>query len=250
MTKSSEIYQQILFYTDRADSSNDLDRLLPPLGWKLLKTDKLESFFEQWQQSVAPLNLLSVKTLESKSFGINDEKAQSLYPLWILQETDFPNVTYKNPNELPGFVDDLLPLHLNPETFQLAQAFWSTKSPLFVDSDFQNLAQQSGEELAKKILVSFHKSLQQALVPLLASLDQRDLRELSPTCHAIKASCKLIGAQALYNLCAWAEQKNRLQSPISTKFALQARQILIKSEKYFDILKDVPIEKILNSKSS
>ena len=103
-------------------------------------------------------------------------------------------------------------------------------------------------DLVKKVLESFDKSLRTTRPDLLSALDQGDIKALASGTHSIKASAKVVGAEALFNLCAWMELKYQWNSPVSEKFKAHFQQILLKSQKYFEVLSSIPGERLLGKR--
>lgn len=221
-----------------------LANIVAPLGFEFIKSDSLENFFGNWKNNTAFLNILDITQMSDLKSAYPNNQRLDLPPLWLITD----QLPFLADLSMGKLADDFIPKPLSADVFQEALAFWTGSSPLFVQSALEKLAISSSEDLVTKILLSFNESLNNAMTQTFACLNENDLLGAAKACHAIKASAKLVGAQAIYNLCLWVEIKKRHHSLTTEKFTAQTKQIFLKSQKYFQILETVPLEKLLAKK--
>jgi HPt (histidine-containing phosphotransfer) domain-containing protein len=228
--------KQVLYYADEPISEMMLLNIIRPLGSAFEKTDSLEAFFDGASQGQATINLLDITHSEDLQDLTLRPRSHPTSPIWLITD---------EPQHLAGMADDYLPRPLSIESFRVALAYWLETLPIFSSGALLKLSQSGGNELVLKILPSFNDSLNSAMVQTFAYLNENNLIEAAKHCHAIKASAKLVGAEALYNLCLWIEMKKRHSSPLSENFMKKTKQIFLKTQKFFESLTQKPIEMIL-----
>ncbi|MEY4617025.1 MAG: hypothetical protein RJB66_1985 [Pseudomonadota bacterium] len=238
---NTDFFKHFLFFSETREISDLILPMAERASLTPIMAASIEDFWAQWTEAKAFINILATDNLKLFLESQQNQYQANLAPLWLItaQKTTSTNTAW------PLFVDEVLFKPIDESTFDVAKSFWSPSTQIFAQTALDQLAKMSTPDLVIKILGSFNASLDQALIQILHHLNERNLKDLSTTCHSLKASAKLVGAQALYNLCQWVEIKERTQSPITEKFANQSRQILIKSQKYFEILNTIPIEKLL-----
>lgn len=241
---TQDFAKKLNYYSDEPIGEMLMVNILQPHGFELIKSPNLADFFANWTKNVAGLNILDLTHHDELQKNYPDNRRIDLPPLWLLSD----QMPFLNEPKVASLADDFLPKPLSVEVFNEAFAFWSASSPLFVNAALDKLASSSSDDLVLKILVSFNDSLNTAITQTFACLAANDILGAAKSCHAIKASAKLVGAQALYNLCLWMEIKKKYQSPVTDKFVAQLKQIFLKSQKYFQILSSVPLNKILSNR--
>ncbi len=221
-----------------------LTNIISPLGFECKKAKSMKDFFDCWNNNTAFLNILDITHIDDLKASYPDNQRMDLPPLWLITD----QLPFLENAGMEVLADDFIPRPLSSEVFKEALAFWSASNPLFVQTSLEKLVVSSGEDLVSKILLSFNDSLNHAMMQTFSCLDEKDIIGAAKACHAIKASAKLVGAQAIYNLCLWLEIKKKYHSNTTEKFTSQTKQIFLKSQKYFQILESNPLDNVLMKK--
>lgn len=165
-------------------------------------------------------------------------------PNMILIEAQ--NTNYEIFQKYFDLIYDFYPRVLNQEQISIIISFWMYSDDLFNVAQIIKLSSSSTDELTTSILSSFSKSIDHTFEKANFSINRNDLIGLSNATHAVKASAKLLGANSLFYLCKYIENKLKFNTPMTKMFKIQTLDVLTKNQKFFHDIIGVPINTLIS----